>query len=421
MRTRTRVVKLLPKQMQFLMSDCKYTLMSGGRGSGKSEALCWAALREASIPGSDVLVVRKVFSDLRQTTLTSLLNGPDAIVRPEFIEEHNKVEGVIKIRGGGIIRYRGLDRGASVRSMNMSALVLDESIDFSNEEFEELNYGLRNPHGSLKVYMATNPGAPDADNWLYKKFFIDKNEDHKVITSSSYDNFFLPESFFKSFKYMDSDRRKRMVDGLWVAIEGSVFKNFKRSIHVKQVAQTGYDRYILSIDWGQTHMAAFILAGVKDNVITILQEYAKSELLISQIKDKVKDIKEKYNDLTILYDPSAPILANELGNVGIQLEKANNNKNIGLDRIRNRLGAGTLFIDNFCVNLIREIENYCYKPGTETPIKKNDDCIDAMRYIVNCVDDTSGNYIYPVFIDTEDDEDDLLNNDELFTSGYGRS
>lgn len=416
MRTRIKRVGLLPKQMEFIESQAKYTLMSGGRGSGKSEALCWAALREASFPGSEVLVVRKVMADLKATTLTSLLNGPDAVVRPEWIEEHNKAEGILKIVGGGLIRYRGLDRGASVRSMNMSALIMDEAIDFSEEEFEELCYGLRNPHGSLQVYLATNPSAPDADNWLYKKFFIDKEPDFKTITSSSYDNFFLPESFFKSFKYMDPDRRKRMVDGQWVAIEGSVFKNFKRSIHVKQVLQTGYERYILAIDWGQTHLTAIILAGVKDNVITILKEYAKSELLLSQIKDKVKEIQSTYNDLTILYDPSAPILQNELGNIGIQLEKANNDRLVGLDRIRNRLGAQTLFIDSYCTNLIREIENYCYKKGTETPIKKNDDCLDAMRYIINCVDDTSGNFIYPTFIN-DDEEDDGIDNDELFVNG----
>ena len=373
-----QTVKLLDKQMDFLDSKVKFTLYSGGRGSGKSQVLAWAAFREACKPNNLVLLIRKCFSDLQDTTLKSLFE----IIPPNCIEDHNKSSKTIKIRGGGIIIYRGLDRSTSVRSMNSGCLCIDEIIEFNENEIEELLYGLRSSHGSRQFYAATNPGSPDPDNWIYKNFFINKDSEHKVITSSSYDNHYLPADFFNMFKYMDESRKKRMVMGEWVAIEGQVFNNFSRSRHVRKLEKKGYEEYYLGMDWGQTHAAAFILCGVTKGNVYVIEEVAKSNMLIDQIKKYVIEVKDKYPSVQILYDPSAPVLANELNNVGVGIMKANNDKLVGIDRIRNHLGNGTLFIDTYCTNLIREFENYCYKAGTEIPVKKGDDCFIGLTKII---------------------------------------
>jgi PBSX family phage terminase large subunit len=379
-------------------------LYSGGRGSGKSQILAYAAFREACKPHNEVLLVRKCLVDLKASTMVSLLGGPNPVIPQEYIENHNRAEGWIKIKGGGTLRYRGLDRGTSVRSMNIGCLCIDEVIEFGEEEFEEMLYGLRNKNGSRQVYMATNPGAPDPQNFLYKKFFLSDDKDFEIITTSSYDNFYLPQDYFNMFKHMDPDRRRRMVEGLWVAIEGTVFNNFSRIKHVANLAKTDYEDFMLAIDWGQTHLAAFVLAGVSKGNISIVEEYAKSDLLIGQMKKRILDYKTKFPNLTIYYDPSAPILANELGNIGINLIKANNDKAVGIDRIRNRFGEGTIKIDSNCANLIREIENYTYEKNSDKPVKKGDDEIDCLRYIVNAVDDFSGSYIFPQFSFAEEEK-----------------
>ena len=394
-------VNLLDKQLEFIDAKEKFVLYSGGRGSGKSMVLAWAAFMQACKKGNQVLLIRKFFEDLRDTTLKSLLE----IIPPSCIESHNKSEKAIKIKGGGVILYKGLDRSTSVRSMNTGCLCVDEAIELTESEIEELLYGLRNPKGSMQFYAATNPGSPDPKNWLYKSFFINKDKDHKVITTSSYDNHFLPASFFKMFDYMDETRKKRMVMGQWVAIEGAVFDNFSRTNHVKELSKSGYGEYRLGMDWGQTHAMALILCGITEGKISVIEEMCKSNMLISNVKNYVIQLKNKYPNLTIYYDPSAPVLANELANIGINIEKANNDRGVGFDRMRNRFANGGLVIDSYCVNLIREIENLTYKPGTEQPVKKGDDCIDGLRYIVNSLDDEQGVFIYPTFIDDEDDEE----------------
>jgi PBSX family phage terminase large subunit len=400
------VVKLLPKQWEFMNSTKKFILYSGGRGSGKSQVLAYKCFEEASKPDNEVLLARKQLSDLKDSTLVSLLGragGQGGVIPPSAIEFHNKTDCIVKIKGGGVIKYRGLDKGSGVRSMNTGCILLDEVTEFNESEFEEMCYGLRNPHGSLQVFMATNPGAPDPSNFLYRKFFIEKNDDTHLITTSSYDNWHLPKSYFESFKHMDPSRKRRMVEGLWVAIDGTVFSNFENDLHVKSLVGRTYEDYILSIDWGQTHISALVLAGVNKGEISVIEEYGKSGMLLKNIKDKILDMKSRYNNLTILYDPSAPILANELGNIGINLLKANNDRSVGIDRMRNRFGESTLLIDDKCTGLIRELQNYVYKSGSDQPIKVGDDFIDATRYIVNYVDDLKGSYIYPQFLETTED------------------
>lgn len=415
------VVELLPKQWEFMNSDKKFILYSGGRGSGKSQVLAYKAFEEASKPGNEVLLARKQLSDLKDSTIVSLLGragGEGGVIPPSAIEFHNKTDSVIKIKGGGIIKYRGLDKGSGVRSMNIGCLLLDEVTEFNETEFEEMVYCLRNPNGSLQVYMATNPGAPDPTNFLYRKFFIEKNDDTHLITTSSYDNWHLPKSYFDSFKHMDPSRKRRMVMGEWCAIDGTVFSNFERDKHVLSLKDRVYEEHVLAIDWGQTHISALVLAGVNKGEISIIEEYGKSGLLLKQIKEKIIDIKSRYNNLTILYDPSAPILSNELGNIGINLLKANNDKNVGIDRMRDRFGESTLLIDDKCEGLIRELQNYVYKTGTDQPVKVGDDFIDACRYIVNHVDDMKGSFIYPTFLETTEDVDSEACWEEVSMGGF---
>lgn len=413
-------VKLLPKQLQFLTSPKRFVLYSGGRGSGKSRSLAYAAFRDACNEFNEVLVVRKALTDLKSSTLMSLIGGEDPVIPVEAMEYHNKTEGIIKIKGGGIIRYRGLDRSTSVRSMNNGLICIDEVIEFSEREYEELLYSLRNKAGSLKVYMATNPGLPSPENFLYRKFFIEKNDDHEVITTSSYDNHHLPSQFFDMFKHMNEDRKKQMVDGLWVALDNVVFPEFSRQKHTKCLEKDGFEEYILGIDWGQSHPVALLLCGVYHNKIHVLKEFVQKDILIDKLRAIIKETWNKYSNLTIIYDPSAKVIANDLANIGITLKKANNDVAVGINRIHNRLGNGDLVIDESCENLIREFENYCYKEGTEIPKKIGDDCLDVIRYVCNELDDATGTFIYPqVFeskeVERPEDEEELWVSNDRYT------
>lgn len=401
-------ITLLPKQLQFIRSQAKEILYSGGIGSGKSRILCYAAFREACKQHNEVLLIRKTLVSLKKSTLISLIGGADPVI-PHGCYTQNKGENTIEINGGGTIYLMGMDEPTRIRSMNLGCVCVDEAIEFTEDEFLELTYRLRNQYGSRQLYLATNPGNPSPDSWLYRRFFLEKSDKREVITATSFENHYLPKDFFDSFDGLDEQRKKRMLEGQWVAYDNLVFPLFNRNQHTKDIPLKGYESYLLSLDWGQTHPMAMLLSGVTNGKIHVIAEYCEKDMLIDKIRSIVKSIHDKYDNLSILYDPSAKVLSNDLANIGIQLRKANNDVTVGLDRIRNRLANGSLVIHSSCENLIREMEGYQFKPGTEQVKKIGDDLCDCLRYITNEVDDIFGQH-NPIFVmgaNNQEDEEEL--------------
>jgi len=406
-------IKLLPKQLIFINSQAKEIMFSGGIGSGKSKILCYAAFREACKPNNEVLLIRKTLVSLKKSTLISLIGGADPVI-PRGCYNLNKAENTIEINGGGIIYLMGMDEPTRIRSMNLGCVCIDEAIEFTEDEYLELTYRLRNQYGDRKIYLATNPGNPSPDNWLYKRFFINKNDRQEVITATSFENRHLPQDFFDSFIGLDEQRKKRMLEGQWVAYDNLVFPNFNRNVQVKDIELKGYESYLMALDWGQSHPMALLVAGIRGPRINIIAEYCEKDMLIDKIRSIVKNVHDKHDNLTILYDPSAKIIYNDLINIGIQLTKANNDVSVGLNRVRNKLSNGTLFIHPSCENLIREIEGYQFKPGTEVVKKVGDDLCDCLRYITNEVEDQEGQHNNIFVLAASDYEQDADPEDKYF-------
>src|SRR6204780_2221427 len=62
--------KPFPRQLEFHNSDAKYRLFGGAAGPGKTKALLWEAIRQATThPGVDTLLLRKTFPELEASLL----------------------------------------------------------------------------------------------------------------------------------------------------------------------------------------------------------------------------------------------------------------------------------------------------------------------------------------------------------------
>jgi phage terminase large subunit len=91
---------------------------------------------------------------------------------------------------------------------------------------------------------------------------------------------------------------------------------------------------------------------------------------------------------TVWCDPSAPALIEDVQRLGIGCEPADNDVFTGIQRVKSRFKQGSLFIDQGCSHLLREIDSYSYekdksgKGFSEHPVKVDDHCVDALRYAV---------------------------------------
>ena len=419
----TKTIQLLPKQYEFIHSKKRECLYSSGYGAGKTMAGCYFALMQAVIPNNLVIIVRKTLTSLKRSTMMTLMAGLNPVL-PRGSYTYLKSEGFVKINNGGSIYFLGLDLSERIRSMNVGAIFVDEMSELTEAEYMELLYRLRLDVGSRQIFSATNPSGPS--HWAYKRFFMENSPDREVITASSLENPFLPSDYIASLKQMDGSLYKRYVEGMWLALDDLVFNNFNRDIHVKHISpEEKFEEYYVGIDFGQTHPSAILLIGKTRDRIFCLEEYCKQDPSIDKLRELIRNLYERYPGATLLYDPSAKILYNDLNNIGITLKKANNDVNGGILRMRTKLnvrnGTPDLIVNSTCTNLIREFESYQYKPNSESVKKINDDVLDCARYVLNEIEDNKAGFIYPqVFgegIEYKED-DEFLENNEVIGSAF---
>lgn len=409
-----RKIELLPSQFEFINAKEREVLFSGGYGSGKSRILCYAALRQASIPNNVVLIVRKTQVSLKKSTLETLIGNDDPII-PNGSYTHNKSESRIDINGGGTILYTGLEDALRIRSMNLGCICVDECAELTAQEYSELLYRLRLPIGSRQIYSATNPATQS--HFLYDRFFTRRSKNRRVITACSLENHYLPLDYIESLKEMDGVRYRKYVNGEWCSLENGVYDNFNRDVHVINNNLVGENNlggeYYLGVDVGYKDCTAIILVLNTGHRLEIKSEIYKNKMLMNEIKTSIADIVSRCskNGITVIHDPSAALLGAELESMGIKVIKGNNDIKIGINRVRTKLscfdGKPGLVIDSNCLNTIREFESYSYgDDGKEKPIDFDNHAMDAIRYVINYIDDTASNYRSPVVYLMDEDMED---------------
>lgn len=246
-----KTYKFSPKQSEFISDmKTKFQLFSGGRGCGKSLALCVKIyIICKGYPGIRVLLGRKHISDIEKTTLQDLFK-----LMPRSDYEYRIKDGLINFSNGSQIVLMGLDAMQSgdiadmkkaeqkTKSLNIGAYFLDQLEEIEYAVFQKLNDTMRmtnKEHGTLDYprigAMTTNP----ANFWGYHYFklnermdedgnWLPKREPDSILLEGSMldnsDN--LPADFIKDRLNQDEATVRRFVYGEWtmdVLTKGSVF------------------------------------------------------------------------------------------------------------------------------------------------------------------------------------------------------
>lgn len=400
MQTNQKTFKLLPKQAEFIKSKVKETLLSGAWGSSKSYALCMGILKEACTPNSQILLCRKTFASLKKTTLQTLLMGDNPIL-PRNSYVYNKADQTITLNGiNSVIYLSGLDDMMKIRSMNLSYIAVDECSELDEMEWIELIGRLRSEYGSRRITGATNPSTPS--HWLYQRFFVNPTESRKVICSTTLDNTHLPKDYIDSLKEMPINLYNKFVLGHWVALEKGIYK-FDRALHIKERNEGEFYKYILGIDFGFTNPCAIVLLGIDgDNNAHLIEEQKETGLLIS----KIVQLCERYHKMEplVVVDPSAPALIAQFESAGFNVKKADNSVDDGIARMQDYLYRGKFTVSVKCTEFLKEVENYIYDDKGK-PVKINDHILDATRYAINEIVDTTTNYQRPMMISSGNYDD----------------
>ncbi|MEZ7496460.1 phage terminase large subunit [Leeuwenhoekiella aequorea] len=171
----TEAVKLNPKFKPLYLSDKRYFILTGGRGSGKSFTVYDYLVRLTYEKGHGILFTRYTMTSAQKTIIPLFTKTISALgVAADF---HITQEKVINKRTGSFLYFSGIktssgDQTANLKSLpNIDTWVIEEGEDYNDEaSFIDIDDSIRTSQTQNRVIWIQNPSyAPESI--IYKRFF----------------------------------------------------------------------------------------------------------------------------------------------------------------------------------------------------------------------------------------------------------
>lgn len=400
-------------------------LISGPAGTGKTlSTLYWLHLTLLKYPGTKALLTRKVARSLTGTTLATFR---DKVAR-EALDT-----GVVHFYGGSpaepaSYRYEngsrlivsGLDEPQKIMGSEVSIILIDEGIETTARDINMLRTRLRGskkgayPH--YRMVILTNPGPPT--------HHLLTTTGLRVAYSTHRDNPALWQKgawtdegtrYLAELNNLSGIQRTRLLDGKWVAAEGTIWPDFDPAVHLVDRFEipAEWPRY-WTVDFGFIHpFVAQWWAVDPDGRLYLYRELVYTKRLV---EDHAREMLEQVapggvwvepRPRAILTDHAAEDRATLEKHLGLKTQPAKKTVSDGLQAVAARFkvpadGKPRLVIlknslveadpsladkgDPTC--LAEEIPGYVWADHKtkEQPVKERDDCSDACRYVVAHID-----------------------------------
>lgn len=348
-------------------------------------------------PDSQIFMVGHSSDTIYQNVIRLLLESPQLAIYRPYCSWSGK--GILKFRDKTIKTIGAKDEGAigAFQGKTFSLVYCDEMTLYPESIIDMIDTRLSNPHSM--GFASMNPSHPNhkIKKWIDKAEAGDKKYYSLHFTLD--DNPFLEEDYKSRIRNsLSGVFYKRNYLGVWCQAEGAIFDFFDRSIHMVKRAPRAAEYWIAGIDDGTVNNFAIVIVGIntgKESQSGICRWVEKEfvwdcvkrgrQLTNSEKAEIAEEFLSPYSIKGCYVDPSAASLKLELRRKGISVIDADNDVINGLTFVTSEMARGSLFVCEGCPNLIREIESYVWdakaaEKGYDEPLKKDDHCIDALRY-----------------------------------------
>lgn len=412
---------MIPKLMPVFLDDAHtHIILTSGRAGTKSSFVSIKAVCKAlEARKCSIVVLRKFHNKIRKTVYREALRAINRLTVPKSRFKITVSPMEIRYnRTGNTIYFTGNDsiddtKGMIDETRPIKYVIVDELTEFfdSGEGEDELinieaTFARGNDDNFQMIYLFNPPKNPNAPvmAWLEK---MRKRPDVLHVHTDYRD---VPEKWLGR-KLIESAEILKASDeklynwvwlGLCIGVDELIYYMFDCLKHIKQPAGQ-YDIIGVGVDYGQQNATTFQAAGINigRRKIEGLGEYYHSgrdtgrQRSPSQYAQDFKEFCEKIMRETgspvslVFIDPSAQGLSEEIKKVmpGIRVKNAQNNVSLGISRVQKCLTYGIMSISPEQKNLEREFGLYSYdtksiEKGKEVPVKENDHCLDAWRYLI---------------------------------------
>lgn len=400
------MVKLLaPRQMEFILdSTKKINIAHGSVRSGKTVATLFRFMQAVeNCPDSQIWMIGHSSSTIYHNAVRLLMeantpNNPLSIFQPFLTWHPGKAE--LKFRNKTISTVGAKDEGAigAIQGKTFSLAYCDEITLYPESIIDMIHTRLSNPHS--KLFCSCNPSHPThkIKQWIDKaiagdplyyelKFVLDDNpyvdEEYKRMVRESLSGLFYKRNYL----------------GMWCLAEGAIFDFFDRKLHVVKRPPRAAEYWIAGIDYGISNNFACVLIGINtghaaqepDICRWIEKEFVWDEdkrgrtATNFELANCVSEFLEPYAIRGVYIDPSAASFKSELRKKGMTIIDADNDVENGIGFMTSEMAQGNLYVCQECHVTIDEIQKYVWdkkksEKGEDAPIKKDDHCLDAIRY-----------------------------------------
>jgi phage terminase large subunit len=363
----------------------RFTVIYGGGGSGKSVFTTQKLILKAlKYPKRKILVCRKVLATIRESCFSLFieqLSSMGILQYCHYTTSHMKIE----LPNKSEIIFMGLEDVERLKSItNISDIYIEEATEISLDDFFQLNLRLRSNEENNQIHILFNPVSKQ--NWVYKFFFEQEQEDTIILKTTFRDNRFLPQSYIDSLlSYKETNPLYYQIyaEGEFGSLDEAIFNNWR----IEKVEDKG-DLYI-GCDFGYSQdSTAIVGCYIEGSNLYIVGEIYKKKMFIDDISMELK--KKGWDKYSIACDSAEPRSIADLKRQGIKayaVKKGKDSINHGISWLQNM----NIIIDPKCENVIREIRDYTWlKDKDGTYIQKpnpacSDHTLDALRYATEII------------------------------------
>ncbi len=403
----------------------EHQIITSGRAGTKSS---YAGILGISTIVSDepaaVVVLRKRHNKLRKTVYKEMIRaiGRLGMSKDDFEIGVSPMQIKYK-KNGNIIYFSGSDsiddtKGIIDEDKPIVLVMLDELTEFFDvgEGEEELTnieatFVRGNDNFFRMVYLYNPPKNPNAPiNVWCKKMELRPDVIHKHVDYRDVPISWIGKKLIESAELLKKTDYK-LYRWVWLGestgIDDLIYYMFSEN-HRKESEAKHFKLIGIGVDYGQQNATTYQAAGVNINTKRLegLDEFYHSGRDTGKQKSpsdyakeliKLTDVLHEKYSCSIFYvyiDPSAKGLAEEIKRLAKQtlpynivVKDAENDVAVGIQRVQKCMTYGVMTVSDKQENLIRELGTYEYdkksiEAGKEKPVKVDDHCCDAWRYLV---------------------------------------
>ena len=376
----------------------RYRVCKGSRASKKSKTTALNLIdRLIEYPEANILVVRKVYSTLRDSCYAELYWAAERLgVAEDFSFKVSPLEITYKPTGQKIY-FRGLDDPIKITSITVKSgclcwLWIEEAYEVTSEaDFDMLDESIRGevPEGLFKqVTLTLNPW--NERHWIKKRFFDTEDEQVLAKTTTYKCNEWLDEADLQMFERMkEHNPRRYQVAGLgeWGIAQGLVYENWEeREFDIESLLKDSNIRRVFGLDFGYANDPTAIFFGLCDRgrrILYVADEVYKKGMSNEAIYELVEA--KGWRKERIVADCAEPKSIDRLRELGLSrirpARKGSDSIRCGIDLISDY----RLIIHPRCVNFLTEVSNYTWEKDRfgnmiNRPCDSFNHLMDAMRY-----------------------------------------